>query len=306
MNDKTNKYVLIVASGGRTGTRFFGEAMGEVIEDCVSFHEPDVLTTNLQSNFRKIQQFGFYQNFLGKLLDRTGLRAVGLKAMAGQITAEAAADEISLHRDRFYARQSASLVVDSSLQWFGLLNAVPLAMSNVKAICVIRDPRSWVSSAENWGHWWASSQDWVRKLGRLRLTPCILGEQANCSRWRSMTTFEKLCWSWTALNRTMFDAAGRHSTIRMFRFEDLFHSEQRKANMKDMLEFATTFSDKAFRFNLERLLSTSPVNTSLGRSADEWRGWSSSRCRILEQHCGPLMRLFGYGDEPEWNKRVRS
>lgn len=305
MNSEAKKHVLIVTSGGRTGTRFFGEAMGEVVDDCLSFHEPDVLTTDLRSNLRKLRQFGVYQNFVGKLLDRTGLRAVGLKAIAGQLTAEAAAAEICRHRNDFYTRQPASLVVESSLQWFGLLDAVPLAISKVKAICVIRDPRSWVSSSENWGHWWASSQDWVRKLGRLRLTPWLLGDEENCSRWPSMTAFEKLCWSWVTLNRVMFESASRHPNIRMFRFEDLFLGEQREAHLEDMLSFATAFSDRTFRFDLERLLSMSPVNSSGGRSADDWQSWDACRCRTLEHHCGALMREFGYGDEPEWKRKVR-
>jgi hypothetical protein len=304
MPSEKNKHLLIVASGGRTGTRFFGETLGLIVEDCVSFHEADVLTTDLRASWRKVREFGIYRNFVGKLLDQTGLRAIGLKRLAGRLTADEAATEVRRHRSDFYARQSRSLIVDSSLQWFALLDALPFTDWPYRAICVIRDPRAWVASAEKWGHWWASSSDWVRRLGRLRLTPCLVDDQENCHRWRTMPEFERLCWSWTALNRVMLDAAKRDPRIRIFRFEDLFFSSDRRTHMEEMLEFGTGFRQRSFAFDASRLLKMAPVNTSGGRSQTEWLRWGADRCQVLGQHCGKLMQELGYGLEPEWCDRI--
>lgn len=304
MATATEKHLLIVASGGRTGTRFLGEILQDVIEDCASFHEPDVITTDLRSNIRKIRQFGIYRNFFGKLIDRTGLRAISLRHLAGQLDTQSTADEIRRHRSRFYANQEESLIVDSSLQWFGLLDAVPEAIPNHRVVCVIRDPRAWVTSAEQWGHWWASSFDWVTRLGLLRLNPCLLSEPKNCQRWPKMSTFEKLCWSWTALNRAMIDAAAHHPGIEVFRFEDLFLAANRRLHMQQMMEFATNFSDRSFKYNIDELINRKAINISGGSSNDKWKIWSKHRCQILDRHCGTLMRKLQYGNEHEWHEKL--
>ena len=41
------KDLVFIASGGRTGTNFFGETLQSIIDNCWSEHEPDVLADTL-------------------------------------------------------------------------------------------------------------------------------------------------------------------------------------------------------------------------------------------------------------------
>ncbi len=57
----------------------------------------------------------------------------------------------------------------------------------------------------------------------------------------------------------------------------------------------------------ERDVAVAPgarMNESKLAALPDWRDWSREQCLSLDRICTPLMREFGYGDEPEWLDRV--
>ena len=115
------KHVAFIASGGRTGTFFFGEVLAEIIDDAFSVHEPDVLHGFSKRSWHAIRTFGFYQMVVGRLMGRTGIRNLTQKFLAGKMTIEDTVAAIHRHRDRYYARISQDYVIESYNQWYGIL-----------------------------------------------------------------------------------------------------------------------------------------------------------------------------------------
>ena len=86
MSKTPGKDLVFIASGGRTGTTFFGEVLGKVIGDSFSAHEPDVMGKIGPQFWEQLRRFGIYQMLLGKMIGATGLRPVGHRLLAGQIS----------------------------------------------------------------------------------------------------------------------------------------------------------------------------------------------------------------------------
>ncbi len=80
-----DRRLVFVASGGRTGTTFFGERLDEVIADCHSEHEPDVLALNRGRSLLRIRQFGLWHMLFGRMLGTSGLRVLGHRYMTGEM-----------------------------------------------------------------------------------------------------------------------------------------------------------------------------------------------------------------------------
>jgi hypothetical protein len=296
---KIERDVSLVVSTGRTATRFFGETLGQVVEDAVSFHEPDMLTLRRKGRLKTIGRFGLYQTVLGKLIDTAGIRAVGHKYLAGKRTARQTAQALIAHRKRFFEKQPQSLIIESYNQWFSVLDILPLVFRNYRVGVIIRDPRSWLASSEKWALWW-HSRDLVYRLGLLRLNPELLRDTATSAVWKQMSAFERMAWSWNTINKRLERSARTDPWIEMFRFEDLFEGDRNEEQLERFLKFVTEFGERRYRYSIRHLLENPKVHASSGDSSQEWRRWSREKCRSVEKYCGDLMREWGYGSEPEW------
>lgn len=80
------KDLVFIASGGRTGTQFFGDMLKTVIDDCWSEHEPDMLLGLNWRTYDQIRRFGFWHMVPGRLLGMTGVRSLGHKLLTGELS----------------------------------------------------------------------------------------------------------------------------------------------------------------------------------------------------------------------------
>ena len=55
-----NKYFVFLISAGRTGTKFFGDLLGEMVDGAFSVHEPDVLMDFKLKSLQQLRHFGLY------------------------------------------------------------------------------------------------------------------------------------------------------------------------------------------------------------------------------------------------------
>ena len=71
-------------------------------------------------------------------------------------------------------------------------------------------------------------------------------------------------------------------------------------------EYLTAFSDD-FRpkWELNREMMGRKTNTKYGDKFPTWDKWEHWQVRRLNEHCGELMTRFGYGEEPEWQERLK-
>lgn len=298
-----NKRFVLVVSGGRTGTQFFGRMLSDLIEDAYSVHEPDILRPSLPDAWQKIRVFGFRHMIIDRLRGRSGIRNLTQRFLSGRLTLDALADEIRRQRGPYYASIPQHLVIESYYQWFGILPAVPLVMPQHKIVGIVRDPRSWVTSWMNIrAHY--GSRDTVTRLGFRRLDPEMVGDEPFIARWPSMTPFEKNCWHWKVIYEHITAHAATDERARLFRYEDLFLGPEASAELQSMLAFMTRFEDVQLKYRCDPDVLERRLNASVQRF-DPWTRWSPERARSLEDICGPLMRRFGYGTEPEWKEKLR-
>lgn len=302
---RITKDVVLITSGGRTGTAFFGEVLGQIVSDCWSAHEPDVWQGVFQRrSWRAVRWFGLYHVIVGKVLRRTGMRCVMERYLSGDWREEEATAAIVRQRADFYEGRPGRLVVESNNQWFGLLPLLPRVFANYRVLALVRDPRSWVRSRINFGghH---DQEDRVRRFGLPRLSPAMLGEDRG-KEWVRMDVYERLCWDWWFVTSRIVGAAKGDPQIRLVRFEDLFQSPQRRHRLDETLGFLTDFGDRRYPYRVPNGVFERRVNVSRRKRLGPWREWPDERRTFLEEMCGELMERVGYSLDDEPGERSSS
>jgi hypothetical protein len=298
-----NKDLVFIVSAGRTGTQFFGRQLGSIISDCVSAHEPDRYAGFSRETGESIRRFGFNQVVLQRVLRRSGIRHLTQQYLAGHVSEHQATRKIHAQRDAYLRRQSASLVIESYYQWYGLLPCLRRAYPNCRIVGIVRDPRTWVMSMQH--------RKLRHALGRFagRLTPRLVGDTEQQARWQRMDEFERLCWEWKTINELIIAWVNDDPLARLYRFEDLFPCTDRQGNcggdadgsMRSLLTFITRFDDRSYNFRLDERVMASRLNAS-GEVPARWPDWPRGQSLALHRICGELMRGLGYGDENAWTE----
>ncbi len=294
---------VFVVSGGRTGTKYFGQLMSEMIDGACSVHDPDVAALKETKRlFWALKTFGLWHMVFGRILGRTGIRPLATQRLRGEIDGQQAQASIHKQRDKFYAGLDSQLIVESNAMWFGLLPDLRAVYPEARVIGIIRDPRDWVTSWLNYGghH---DKWDLPALFGQTRLSPADTGETELAARWETASTFEKICWDWTMINSRIIEAEAQDPLIRIWTFEDLFHGDS-DAPMQALLSYAAEQPSRSYPIRFDPAKRAERRNASRGK-APGWRDWTPDQARMLEAHCGPLMRRFGYGNEPEWQEKLR-
>lgn len=298
MTEQGKHHVFIVSSG-RTGTKFFGQVLGRLIADAVSVHEPDTLGLNLRDLLGKVRRFGAYHMVLGRILGRTGIRNLTRARLAGRLTDTQVRRGLEKQRGPFYRSLSAPLIIESHNKFYGLLDALPLQFPQHRIVCIVRDPRTFANSLLNTGYYFGSG-DWVAKLGFPRLSPGMIGDPALQARWPGLSPFEKTCWYWRTVYRTIGASLSHLEHARLFRFEDLFLSEERGERLRELLDFITVFPDRTFPYRFDPGVLDRKVHASSPKGRLDWRQWTPEQAKAMDAICGPEMRAHGYGLESEW------
>lgn len=297
------KYHCFIVSAGRTGTAFFGEVLSRIIPGAFSVHQPDVVEGLNKATFDRIRTFGVYHMILGRLLGRTGIRNLSQGYLSGQMSRQEVIRALHRQRGPYYGSIESEYIVESNLQWYGLLPLLSEAYAKHKVVGLVRDPRTWVTSVRNLGTQFGRG-DLVTRLGLRRLDPDLIGDVRYIGKWREMTPFEKNCWQWTTLNSLIRAHACESPSARLFRYEDLFLADDRVDRLREMLDFMTHFADRDFPFHLDSKVLDTPRNASRQSRFAGWHDWDRTQARQLEQICGPLMEALGYGTEARWRDLV--
>jgi len=297
------KYLVFIISPGRTGTQYFGKLLTQMIPDCYSIHEPDAWKNWRDSPVTKIRHFGVYQVLLGKFLGKTGVRNLSLNHLSGQLNLEQLKSAIYRSRLRFYSAIDQDLIVESHRGWFGAIDGIRALFPHYKIAVIVRDPRAWVVSNLNWGTLYGP-KDKVSLLGLKRLAPHVIGDTAYIEPWKAFSRFEKLCWVWNAMYTILLEGIAGDPNGRVFLYEDLFLSDQRDEIANRFLEFITTFSDRRFPYHIGEGVLDKRIHATKKHRFTGWDEWSSKEAIRLDQMCGDLMKHFGYGQEPEWQKKI--
>jgi len=299
--NKIFKHSVFIISPGRTGTKYFGTLLAEMIPSSYSTHEPDAWKNLKDSPLTRIRNFGLYQILFGKFVGKTGVRNLSLNYLEGHLSLEQLQSAVYKSRRRFYQKIDKDLIIESHRGWFGAIEGIRTVFEKYKIVIILRDPRSWLTSNMNWGTLFGP-KDKISKFGLKRLNPAIVGDTEYSNKWNAFDRFEKLCWVWNTMYRIMLNDIAGDYHCRVFLYEDLFFGEKRYHVLNDFLDFITVFSDRTFKYHIVTGLLEKRIHATKKEKFPDWSEWSSKEVTFMDSMCGDLMRTFGYGYEPDWLK----
>ncbi|HEX2974227.1 MAG TPA: hypothetical protein VHP11_17970 [Tepidisphaeraceae bacterium] len=187
--------VVFIVSSGRTGTKALAHHLSVCYDNVHAVHEPT-------PSWR--------------------LRRASSRAMAGRISKAELVEKLAYCRRQMVAQVQTPIYVESNPFLAGFLEAFGEVFDNPMVLHVVRDPRTYVRSALNWG-----SYSGIKKLASnfcpyWTVKPEHFANNTD-TPWMQMTDRQRAAWYWktvnTDLNRGQELLGDRYLRIR---FEDLF------------------------------------------------------------------------------------
>jgi len=292
---ESDKTLVFIASGGRTGTMFLGNRLQEVIEDCFSVHEPDILSSSPRRLLdgqlaRPLRDFGFRQVVFDRLLGRSGLRVHGTRLITGAASPADCIARVRAERMPYHAGIPQGMIVESYGPWWMFAEIIDQIWPGAALVGIVRDPRTWIRS-------WQSHQPRYRNgtatewLPPGLIDPSRTGDAVWAARWNEIGQVGRLAWEWALIAEHLLRAAAANERVRLYRFEDLFAPDGER--MRDLVHFVAN-SGKAPRHvaDLDGF-TAGRVNRSRagGKLPDDW---SCKEESLLQEICGPVLMNFGY------------
>lgn len=297
-----NKPTVLIASAGRTGTKFLGTQLGRLVDDAFSVHEPDAIHFfDWRDDLHRVRMLGVRETVLGKFTGRGGTRNLSLRLLSGKIAFQEAGRRLAKSRVKLHQAVKQNLIIESYGTLLGLFSAAPYAYLHWKGVGVVREPTSWIRSWEGHHRTKYGKGDWVQRLGLGRLSPKHLPTDNAARFWEEMTTRERLAWYWGFSTRLLLQAQRDEDFVRVFKFENLFADT---AGMIELLEFCTKFSSRTFAYRNPKSLMAQKVNQSISRGVPDWRSWNDREKYAVELFCSQGMQELGYECSNEWKDAV--
>ncbi len=291
--------MIIITSLGRTGTNYFYTLFEEMIDDCSSFHEPDVFHARLDEGFQdfliaskiKLAKVGWKYLLIQKVLGNFSLVKVSDSRLRGALTYENSIKILIEQRSDFILNNQETTYMESSFCYYGLIDLLPKVFANHRIAYIVRDGRDWVRSFHNWGKIYAKNR--LRRLiGHTWPRADQYPDDPYYGTWNDMSRFERLCWAWNKLNRYALESIPQNPDAELFRFEDLFSSEDKYDRLAELMSFLLAVHDGETIPNLHGKLEVK-VQESANRFPN-WLEWSSREKNLFIEHCGELMTKLSY------------
>ncbi len=190
--------------------------------------------------------------------------------------------------------------IDSNNQLYALVPRNPGLYPNLKVIHIVRDPRDYVRSHINWARHRPKSFIANHLIPFWQPNAALLNEMS-WADWLRASPLERFAWIWDFKNRLIASLAGGQVPYLRVKFEDFFGHPRPENAINRMMRFIglPELEDVSGAFARR-------VNPNQGQSFPAWQAWSPRQCRQLQRICGATMQAYGYGDEPEWRRKLAS
>lgn len=265
-----------VLSTGRTGTVYLADLLNQ-LDGVVALHEPKPSRV---------------------------LNAWTTAFLEGRVAARFMTAALFAKRRKTLKNVRAELYVESNNFIAGFADALHDVFETPTVIHLVRDPRDFATSLTNRG-------DDIGLRGFFnRYIPCWAYVPDGLKK-RQLTQLTRPAYRWVAINEYLSAYGKGRQNYHFFKFEEVFDKNDQTElkrllraiglNAKQIAELdfeAKARSDQP-KFSLLDRPSTS-ANASKYQAMPKWRDWSAEQKRTFDKICGPLMREYGYGDEPEW------
>ncbi len=253
---------VFVVSTGRTGTQFLADLFGRL--GARASHEPGPKWLRLASNAH----------------------------VSGHLGSERAARLVGRVRRADVELAGAPPWIESSCLVYGLVEPLLASFPEAAVVQVVRDPRTYVRSAMAWGAYRAGGRP-LNVVPFRRLAPPQFGAGSLRARvaWAGEGQFERLCWAWAAMNRSMREQGSGSRRFSVVRYEDLFDPHRSGPTLHALCTLAGFDVDDA---TLARLAER---RVNAGRRPPEmpdWSAWEPARRERLLQECAQEAARYGY------------
>lgn len=268
------KQPIVVLSTGRTGTNFLSRLLSSLSMGDISHQGKFSRTANIVGNLGLCPDFEEWtkktlKHLLGRV-DRLGSTADPLLSIA------------------------YTLLLDHEKQ-----------SNQPKMLHVVRDPRNFVTSFMNW------RKQRLRRMVLHHLTPFwqpnpwSIGDRGGFESYLKMSKFEHFCWIWAYKNNLFGKKIVEYEVESFFlKFETLMNLSDTENKSIETINAMSSFLNISETRLIEQMDKIPVLNSSLTKSFPKWTQWTNKQAKILEKHCGPLMKKYGYGSEPAWQKLI--
>ncbi len=270
------KRSVFVLSTGRTGTVFLAGLLDQV-SSVISAHEPK------PSRVLNAWTTAYLED---KVSD---------KFMAAVLA----------NKRRRLAATNKDIYIEMNNFIAGFAEAASEVFENASVIHIVRDPRDFITSLTNRG-----DDEGIRKFFN-KYVPHWAYVPRGVKK-RNLDAFSRAAYRWVAINQCLSDWGKRNpDRYHFFKFEDILdHKDPHKIDpvleaigltKKQIKELNYTPEPhyQKVKFSLiDRPIDAS--NTSSRQAMAKWRDWRDNDKKRVAEICGPLMKQYGYGGEPEW------
>ena len=266
---------ILFLSTGRTGTKFLASVLRDTVPDADVFHEAGE------------------RSRLINILSHANLSGV----TPASLTLKAWQRAISGPLDK--SQESSNYYIDANNHIYILAVNHPDLYPGLKIVHIVRDPRTYTRSHLNWSH------SRVKSFLANYLTPFwqpsgFLTGDMPLGEWLRLSKLERFAWVWSFKNKYINQLEGSPTPYLRIRFEDLFSEFNPGSTYQEILDFIGLTDNKTTEGYFQQT-----INASKNRRIPEWTQWSNSQCRIIDHLCREGMEKYGYGNEPEWIKKIR-
>ncbi|WP_105614315.1 sulfotransferase [Vallitalea okinawensis] len=304
MNYK-KKYRIFINSTGRTGTQFFAKNMDAMIDNSVSFHEPGTpWPSKPKKLLRQIKDYGLYHLTLGQNKNTHSFYKLSRDYVTGDISRDEAKENIINISNKTIKFLNKQIYIESSGHIYGLLDLIDEIYDDTRFVFVVRDPRTWINSALKKKEY--SLYGFIELFfKKISLQPSCFKNDPYKHEWNCMSKFEKYCWFYNKMNEIAISSMEGKSNFKIFKYEDIFLSEQKSENFRKLLDFATDFENSDIKVKLNpELLNKKVDSRSYKKKKLDWENWNKEKALLLQKHCGKWMDTFGYGKEDHWKDLI--
>ncbi|HET6924804.1 MAG TPA: hypothetical protein VFH39_03175 [Candidatus Saccharimonadales bacterium] len=268
---------VFILSTGRTGTVYLADLLNQ-LDGVVALHEPKPSRV---------------------------LNAWTTAFLEGRISVDFMTAALAGKRRKTFKNVHAKrLYVESNNFIAGFADALGAVFDDPVVVHLVRDPRDFITSLTNRG-----DDRGIRKLFN-KYVPYWAYVPEGVKK-RQLNALTRAAYRWVAINEYLDDFGTRSRNCHFFKFEDVFdreHPDQLHELLRAIgltnrdisrLDFAAKSRPAQPRFSLLDRPSDS-ANRSKHAAMAPWREWTAAERQEVDRICGPLMRRYGYGSEPEW------
>ncbi|MFI3325779.1 MAG: hypothetical protein R3Y35_06355 [Clostridia bacterium] len=293
---------IFISSTGRTATQFFAQYLNLMIENSSSIHEPGTpWVSKPRRLLTQIKSYGLYHLTLGQNKNTHSMYKLSRDYVKGCISPQKACENILSINKKVDELYNTDVMVYSSGHIYGLLGLLDEVYDEANFVFIIRDPRDWIGSALNKMEYslYGPVEFFLRELS---LQPSCFDDDPYKDSWKKLSKFEKYCWFYNKLNTMVLETMKDKPNFKVFRYEDIFLSENCVENFGNLLEFSTQFKTGKINYTYKSELIGEKIDSK--QKSKTWRNWTKEEAKIMMKHCGTLMNEYGYGKEEEWKKKI--